>query len=57
VADSTPGELTADELAAFRGCDLSNDCYGDCLRAAQNAIDAGVDPEIDEAKAWAARHA
>jgi hypothetical protein len=51
--------LTADQLAAYRGCVPANACYQSCLQAAQARLDdpvAAQDPdELPNAARWAAR--
>ncbi len=51
--------LTADQLAAYRGCVPANMCYQNCLQAAQARLDdpvAAQDPdELPNAARWAAR--
>ena len=52
-----PSILGTDELAQFRGCEPSNDCYFDCCEAARSDIaeQHGLYPgELDQAEAWAA---
>lgn len=34
-------ELDAEDLAEQRGCTPDNDCWPDCVEAAQRSLDAG----------------
>lgn len=46
--------LNADQLAQYRGCWPENECYHDCVEAAQHAIDERTNPdELQRAEAWA----
>jgi hypothetical protein len=50
------GTLTTDQLAQFRGCGPSNDCYWLCCEAAAAAISGNWNPEeLAVARIWAAK--